>query len=390
MNRNNLKIVVMIFRVLFSYISLLIPRNRRLIVFGAWFGKKYADNSKYLYEYMLKEKKFRCYWVTESRKVYKNLQEKSMPVILKGTIKAFIVQLRAKYYVTSNGINDVSSCLLGGALNVELWHGIPVKKIEYDDRITRKESLLKRIYKKILGIPVKKRILITTSETMVKIYRSAFRERVSNIHIFGQPRNDTFFCDSEYEDEVLDKCRGKKIALYLPTHRNEGKKRIQLEKILDFRAINEICIRNNYVFLIKMHFFHFQDSVDLSEYSNIMDVSKMLSDVQELLKKASILITDYSSCFIDYLLLNRPILFYCFDLDEYQKQDREFYFSEETRFPGTVIQGKEAFSAELGKVASGEGDDLSFQLRNSSLDVFYSKDARSSCSKRIAEAVFKY
>ena len=63
------------------YLSMLIPKNKNKMVFGAWFGNKYADNTKYLYKYVVEEcKEINAVWLTENKDVYNELQSKGYPV----------------------------------------------------------------------------------------------------------------------------------------------------------------------------------------------------------------------------------------------------------------------------------------------------------------------
>jgi len=80
--------------------------------------------------------------------------------------------------------------------------------------------------------------------------------------------------------------------------------------------LNDFLKKLNYVFIIKSH----QNSENILKikYSNIIDISKNNIDSQELMKYSDLMITDYSSIFIDFMLLNRPILFYAYDYEKYK------------------------------------------------------------------------
>jgi len=61
--------------------------------------------------------------------------------------------------------------------------------------------------------------------------------------------------------------------------------------------------------------------------SNIKNIKNNNIETQELLLIADILITDYSSIYIDFLLTNKPIVFYAYDIKNYLSKDRELYFN---------------------------------------------------------------
>ena len=69
-------------------------------------------------------------------------------------------------------------------------------------------------------------------------------------------------------------------------------------------------------------------------YSNITDITKKSMDIQEILMDTDILISDYSSTYIDYLLLDRPLIFYNFDYEDYLQNDREMYYDYDEVTPG--------------------------------------------------------
>lgn len=50
--------------------------------------------------------------------------------------------------------------------------------------------------------------------------------------------------------------------------------------------------------------------------------------------QCDLLITDYSSIYLDYLLLDRPIVFFAYDLEHYVERDRALYFTYESMTPG--------------------------------------------------------
>ena len=98
----------MIYKYLCLFISMIFPRNSKMFVFGAWLGEKYDDNSRYLYEYVLKNKKdSKVYWITKNAIVYNKLKDKNFPVLMAKSFKAHWVSFRAKFIVTVTGKEDI-------------------------------------------------------------------------------------------------------------------------------------------------------------------------------------------------------------------------------------------------------------------------------------------
>lgn len=368
-----------IFKVLIYYISCLSIRNKRKVIYGAWFGNKFADNSKYLYRMAIKEKDLRNIWITKSEKVYNEMKEVGYEVYMSKSFKAIFHQLTAGVYFTCTGKEDVDYYLLGSAKHVELWHGVPLKKIMYDDKYNKsvdvRESQLKTLLKNKMN---KKHYVIATSKKIKEIYISAFRLEDERILNLGQPRNDVFF-NNDIEDINFPKeFKNKKVILYMPTHRNEGKSKLKITEIMDLPKLNKICKDNNYIFLIKKHYYHIDEQENIDEYENIIDITKEIYDSQLLLKYAEILITDYSSCYIDYLLLNKPIIFYNFDYKNYIMNDREMYFEYSKVTPGKKVINYLELEDEILNLISNR--DIYKQERERVRSIFYSTENQHSVS----------
>lgn len=346
------------------YKSMVMKREPSLYVCGAWFGDKFGDNSKYFYLYALKNGK-NAVWVTRNPEVYKQLKTLGMPVALFGTKKCKLICSKAKYVVVSTGKFDVEAQYIGGATIINLWHGIPLKKIGYDDHITNDSiSLHKRIWNKISEFPTPNTYYFSTSKAISQIYKSCFKTDEAHIIQVGQARNDAFFDGSLSLKKYSPNIEYDKLVVYMPTHRNEGKTPVDVYSLFDLTVLNDYCKKNHVLFLIKKHYYNRNDGEKVKGYSNIVDLTEESCDAQELMYNADVLITDYSSCYIDYLLLERPILFYAYDYAEYLKQDREMYFTYEDVTPGpkvtkfeellnaldAALNGNEKYKAELERV----------------------------------------
>lgn len=166
---------------------------------------------------------------------------------------------------------------------------------------------------------------IVGGEALVPVYAEVFGINKEKILPYGLPRLDNFL-DSNKIKETKEKLynnyanlKEKKCILFAPTFRGTGQKTANypFEK-LDLDEIYNLCKKENYMFLIKMHPFVRKRINIPEEYREyIIDFSDY-PDINELLYITDILITDYSSNIYDFSLLNRPIIFYTYDLDYYQ------------------------------------------------------------------------
>lgn len=335
-------------------ISTVKKRDSDIYVFGAWYGEKFADNPKYLYLYYLKNGKD-AYWFTKSKRVYEELKKNDLPVLMSGTEEERVISKKAKYFFYCCSLDDIDKYFAGGAVMINLWHGVPLKKIMYDDTYnynTGSKSLYEKMAQFVFSNTIKKNYVVATSEVFAEIYKHAFRLDESHILVNGQPRNDCFFDGSIIRKQYGGK-KYKKLITYMPTMRNMGKDLIDLNKLMDLPAIDRLCRENDALFLIKKHFCHRKETTNLDGLENIIDLTTTSIDSQELLFNTDILITDYSSCYIDFLLLDRQIIFYAYDLDDYLAKDREMYFKYDDVTPGVKAVSFEQLFGQIEKGLKG-------------------------------------
>lgn len=360
------------------FLSCLFPRSRKIYIFGAWLGEQFADNPKYLFLEAQEHKEIRPIWITKNESICRKVRELGYEAYMFDSFKGILMQLRAKYVVVCNGISDVNHTFMGRAVFLNLWHGVPLKKVGYDDdKVKNWDSKGQKIRRMIQEIPLGKEYVVATSDFYAPIYESAFRRSKSHIITLGQPRNDIFYDQSgkfHASHQLSKAAKGKKVILYTPTHRKEGKVVFPLEEHFDFKVLNDWCIQNDILFVIRRHFYHKDEKVDFSMYSNITDITERSMDIQELLMDTDILVTDYSSTYIDYLLLDRPVVFYNFDYQDYLEHDRGMYCDYEKAAPGYKAETFEALMEEFERLVQGE--DHFKEVRRQARDFFYCKEGQ--------------
>lgn len=200
--------------------------------------------------------------------------------------------------------------------------------------------------------------LITTSKNISGYYSEAFQIDESKIRPLGLPRADYYFKNHDLDslrasfNEKYSVDLNKKIILYAPTFR-EDKEFNNVFNYLDLDKFNE-NLSDDYVLALRLHpkiknFYSDEISVD-GDYIDCSDYE----NEQELLLLADILITDYSSIMIEFALINKPIVFFAYDLDNYLNNERGFYLDYRNDLPGPIVYD----SDELIRVIS-EGIDTS-------------------------------
>lgn len=183
---------------------------------------------------------------------------------------------------------------------------------------------------------------IVSSKEIVKFYAEGFGLSEEKVLVTGIPRTDVFF-DNTYKNKVesdfynkYPQLLNKKILLFAPTFRGEGK--YDAHYPLKLFPVNQIYedIGDDWAIIIKQHPF-VSEKIEISpEFEDyIVDLSQD-SEINDLLFISDLLITDYSSVIFEASLLNIPMLFYAYDLEEYINS-RDFYYEYETFVPGKIV-----------------------------------------------------
>ena len=184
---------------------------------------------------------------------------------------------------------------------------------------------------------------LVSSRKVAKHYAEAFGMNVDRVIATGVPRTDIFF-DEAYKREIRAKIlstypmlKDKKVILFAPTFRGSSKKEGNYPHYrFDYKKIFE-RFGDEYRIIIKHHPHVNNEPVIENEYKDrVIDLSKN-EELNELLFVTDILITDYSSVVFEAALLDIPMLFYAFDLDEYISR-RGFYCEYISFIPGKLVE----------------------------------------------------
>lgn len=323
------------FKNLIFFLSFFIKprRDSWLISVNCGGGSEYAENCLSFAEY-LQKKKLKLYLLSE-----KDIPNTNSKIVKPFTFEYFKAALFSKYLVVENDLHNDIPCYRNlNTFKINLFHGLALKKIYYSSKFVKQifKRNLKNYIKKILVgfcFPDEYNLIVTSNSLHQKHYSSAFNNR--NVNIFMQPRNKNLlkYRYSEiYKNKIKEKYninKTKKIITYLPTFRDTDtkKKKCNLGSKKDFQKFIK---RNNLLFISKHHQFYnsnnFKDISFTTKKNDIYNFSNSKILTQDLLLISDLLITDYSGIFFDFLLLEKPIIFYCYDYYKYLKKDRELYF----------------------------------------------------------------
>ncbi len=327
---------------LFSFLlSKLYPDKvyKNLLVFGSTNGQAFAGNSKVLFEYLSKNSKYYCVWITASEKVFNDLKKQKYQVILNKNLAQTIKILKAaKYIFITHGFGDIFFIDFSPETQlIHLGHGVSFKKGGHDLKEVFMPFTEKMMNKKLVE---NMNLLIDSSEETKRHKMTRFGIPSDRVIVTGYPRNDVLANHSkELENEIrssLNIEKKKDVILYAPTFRDYDYQVPFNDNFL--QSLDKFLTKANKMLIYKPH--PFTEDIDLSGYKNIISMKRNV-DINDLLIIANVLITDYSSVFYDYLLTMRPMIFFADDLDRYTEV-RDFYYDFKSFVPGPfVTTGKE-------------------------------------------------
>lgn len=345
---NGVKYWSQVFLLPVYWFSFITPRSKKIWLFGSTFGKRFADNPRYFYLYInqFQKKEVRPIWITKNDNVLKLLREKGYEVYHAHSLKGIWYCLRGGAYIFDNYSKDISFWLSGGATKINLWHGSGNKKTNYDnkfDRVRHPRNNWERFRWALRRLSDEKphHYTLATSPMMAEIFTSAFNTDMEHIIQEGYPRNDMLFpnkLSNIYTEKEADnlqymkqkKAEGKTIILYMPTFRDSE---ALFFKVMDLESFNNYLSERNYIFFTKLHpKSKLKDEFQQAEYSNIKNIDADV-DPYTFLMYADLLVTDYSSIYSDYLMLNRPSVLFPYDFEEYSMDTRECYFDYDDYMP---------------------------------------------------------
>ena len=228
---------------------------------------------------------------------------------------------------------------------------------------------------------------VVSSNSVISYYAEGFGIEEQNVKSIGIPRTDVFFDDSykkSKKEELYNKypfTKGKKVIMFAPTFRGKGKTTAYFPfEQIDFKSIYE-DLNEEYIFILKLHPFVKEQLNIPKEYKDFYYDFSAYREINDLLLITDVLITDYSSVCFEYALLNKPMVFFAFDVDEYTR-NRDFYYSYQDFIPGPIVKTThELISSIHQKVFNQE-------KVNKFVDLFYDqKDGKS--SKRFVDHLLK-
>lgn len=372
--------------------------NNNLIVFES--DPDFSDNSRGLWEYITNNTNYETFWVIRNLQTLNLLQMQGIPCgMINSEISNKMIE-NAKYLVSSSF--EFAYNKRPEQIHISAWHGFPLKLIGFFDSAAAASD--ENAYNNLKIITTQSDIITATSRFNQLILSGLLAVDPRKVKDTGFPRNDLMF---KYDGKTLLKklvninLENSNLILYLPTMRkglkNEGDQfnnNIFNYPDYDPEKIDDFLEKNNAYIIAKLHFadntYYTKENFKLPKRLIFLDtdlLNNQLLTIYHIMNAFDVLITDYSSVYVDFLLLDKPIIFSCPDLSKYNK-DRGFIVDNpKDLMPGSIIMNQNELFTTLDDIFNGV-DNYS-KIREEKFNLFHSHNDANS-SKRLFDEMIKF
>jgi|GEM_PF-955529 len=349
-------------------LSILAPSSRDLWVFGADSGNRFVGNPKYAFLHVANDHadEVRAVWVSDDPDVVTMLRDSGYEAHDARSPRGLLLTLLAEYVFVSHGPADATWWVTGGTDVVQCWHGAPIKTV--GDHLDRDWSRIGRFFFHLTGSNWAYHV--TTGEAVAPVVEDAYHQEPESVLPIGYPRNDllrpsssdtatapetspsvpdaTLGVDQSLVSEVRGLAEDHPVAFYMPTWRewdggvDHGG--VRLDDAVDFPALDAAFAARDAYLLVKLHPRERLD-VDLSSLGHVVELPAD-ADPYPLLPYVDVLVTDYSSIYVDFLLTDQPVVFYPYDRPLYEERPG-FEFDYDTVTPGPTPTEFQSFQNDL-------------------------------------------
>ena len=346
------KYFLQIGNIIFNVIDVIIPKSRNIWIFPVYFLGEgdFSDNILALFEAVkneaVKNSQSAQKIILYRKKNIKIFEGNNIKLISIHSLKSIWYLLRAKVFIVQHSLTyELMGCKFRPTIPrrrkiINLWHGIVVKDLSHPDIGIMNELLEKELpYHYIITSSEKNRVI------MQKVFYPTPKE---NFWLTGLPRNDFLKVIENdlpkvLKDElkIIKEIKGnKRLIIYTPTYREVkvGGYYYQF-KNKEIDKLKSYLSDNDYILGIRFHLYNSPDKLfdKIIDGQLIVDVSaKVISNMSVLIREADIIITDYSSIYIDSMYLQKPLISFAYDYDHYMKKQHGMFYEFKIVFPGQI------------------------------------------------------
>lgn len=323
-------------------LTLVVPRSRDQWVFGCAVG--IGDGALALWKAAEGDRP-PAVWLVASDREARDAAARGIPTVRKNSWRGLWRTARARVIVVTHGFGDVNRYAVTGAFVVQLWHGIPLKRIGLDSPETLRvpgvvartpvapvvRGLLRTMYR---AAARRIRVLPAASHLVRGRLESAFALPDRAVPVTGDPRVDVLSQGAPDDRRVMARAAighavprldpASRLVLYAPTWR-DGDADPAVPTDEEWTTIVDVLTRHGATLLVRSHPLGAGEYAPPFATDRVQSLgSDLVADVTPLLPGVDALVTDYSSLAFDAALVPLPTLFLAPDVDEYARR-RGFY-----------------------------------------------------------------
>lgn len=302
-----------------KYLSVQLPKKHNLWIFGAWNGKIYADNTKYMFEHVQQfHPEITAIWLTKNRDLIGKINGKCYYY---HSLRGIWATLRAEFAFETEGEGDISDLLSYKKTKIiQLWHGMGFKTMTWKNKDGEISHHTAANVERFVSY-----YWMAPSKFYVDVVGDLLFASKGKTCITGYPRNDTFISKpyNGYMENIKAKYNGYKFIIYMPTHRNFGKdgnKTINYEALV---RLDKELQKRNIIMVYKPHIHELKNFLQYEDdFKNIIMAKEVFwADVYSYLHYFDLLISDYSSVITDFMCSGKPVLYFTYDIEDYNNTD---------------------------------------------------------------------
>lgn len=370
--------------------QLFIKRDKTIVLFGSWFGNRFADNTRYLYQYLSENKEKQglshVVWVTRDEAMCNELNDMGYEAYMMDSEESIHYHKTALLHIIANASQelpgkhpDILTEYSNGAIRINLWHGIGgIKGVGFASKAYTDAKAANplfynlyefitqfRLYRLLVQLPGGwgDTYYLSTTPFATDGFKKYFNLPDKFYIESGYPRNQAIYKLRKSEIDVVEKIKNsKRTILYMPTFRdnNEG----YTAPLEDARMV-QMLKENDWLWVEKKH------GADTSNLLADVDAGNVLRldgdfDASVIMPYVDAVVTDYSSVSWDALYYKKPVIFYMPDFDYYMNQDRGFVLKPEEFLIGPAVYSMD----EMLEVLSENKEDFLKMLPENEDELF--------------------
>lgn len=294
----------------------------------------FTDNTKYLFIYHVM-RGHDCVWVYDEKKddvlqlraqlgTIDGFGYQNVELLKRNSLRLQVALTHARVVFVSHSFRDLGAVMSKSAKVVNLWHGIPLKKMGFDSKNDKELFSLREVDNPYL---INDYVIASSSKTK-KDMVSCMLLPPERVLPFGLPRND-ILVEEQNNSAMISELRrrykirdGGRLYLYAPTFRDDRSEALDIYSSLIQSFKSNARYEDRLVLRLHPNERDIVKSINLSEGVIVSEIE----DVQEEMLAVDCLISDYSSMIFDFRLMEKPIFVYAPDLEVYRNNRGGFYF----------------------------------------------------------------